>query len=92
MRKIATNITLDPNLKKKSVALLKKMGLDLSSAVTLFLNQMIIEQGLPFAVRLKEEPNEETYKAMLEAEAIAKNPKKYKGYANPKDVLQDLGV
>ncbi len=89
MRKISTNITLDPNLKKKSTTLLKKMGLDLSTAVTLFLNEMIIEQGLPFPVRVKEEPNDETLAAFAEEEQMLHNPKKYKVYKSVKELAAE---
>ena len=37
MSKSSTNLSLDPELKKASIELFNDLGLDLSSAVTLFL-------------------------------------------------------
>ena len=43
--------------------LFKKFHISLSDAVNLFLSQSVLEQGLPFKVRI---PNAETIKAMQE--------------------------
>lgn len=45
------NIKVDDELKTKSEALFKRMGLTMSAAITLFLHQAINQHGLPFAVR-----------------------------------------
>lgn len=42
------NVRIDENLKAKASKTLEKMGLDLSSAVKLFLHQTVKENGLPF--------------------------------------------
>lgn len=58
------NIRLEPKLKKSSEAILARMGLSTSEAITLFLSQVVMQRGLPFAVRI---PNKETRKALKEA-------------------------
>jgi len=45
------NIKIDDDVKSKSEALFKRMGLTMSAAVTMFLHQAINQHGLPFAVR-----------------------------------------
>ncbi len=45
------NIKLDDEVKATSEALFKRLGLTMSSAITLFLHQSIIQHGLPFQVR-----------------------------------------
>lgn len=42
------SIRIDAKVKKEASETLSAMGLDLSSAVKMFLNQVIIEQGIPF--------------------------------------------
>jgi len=42
------NIRIDENLKAKASKTLESMGLDLSSAIKLFLHQTVKENGLPF--------------------------------------------
>ena len=37
MAKVSTNISLDPELKEKAIKLFSNFGLDLSTAITLFL-------------------------------------------------------
>jgi DNA-damage-inducible protein J len=41
-------VKIDDNLKKESQSVAASMGLDLASAVRLFLTQMVRENGLPF--------------------------------------------
>lgn len=48
MSKIAFNIALDKKLLKEARALCRRMGMDLNTAVTLFLKKMVRERRLPF--------------------------------------------
>jgi DNA-damage-inducible protein J len=45
-----TNVTIriDEKLKREAKKTLEKQGLDMSSAIKLFFNQVVIEKGLPF--------------------------------------------
>lgn len=45
MAKINTNISIDKELKQSAVALFSEFGLDLSTAITLFLQQSVREKG-----------------------------------------------
>lgn len=60
--KTNTNISLDPELKKEAVLLFKEFGLDLSTAITLFLSQSVREQKIPFEIK-REIPNKVTLDA-----------------------------
>lgn len=42
------NVRVDENLKADAQALYKAMGLDLSTAINMFLRQSLVEHGLPF--------------------------------------------
>ena len=48
--KVTTNISLDADLKQASQELYTDLGMDLTTAVTIFLKQSIRVQKLPFAV------------------------------------------
>ena len=52
MAKVSTNISIDPKLKEKSIALFSEFGLDLSTAISLFLQQCVREKRIPFEIRL----------------------------------------
>ena len=60
--KTNTNISLDSELKKEAVSLFKEFGLDLSTAITLFLSQSVREQKIPFEIK-REIPNKVTLDA-----------------------------
>ena len=47
-----TQIRIDADVKKEASVLFDKLGLDMSSAVNMFLHQCIIRGGLPFAVEI----------------------------------------
>ena len=50
-KKVNTNISLDPNLKKEAVELFASFGLDLSTAIGMFLSQSVREGKMPFEIR-----------------------------------------
>jgi len=51
--------------KQKAEAIFKKLGLSISEAVNMFYNQVILNRGLPFEVKI---PNELTLRVMKETE------------------------
>ena len=57
---------VEPALKRDAEAVLKKIGLTSSEAITLFLTQVKLHKGLPFPVRV---PNKETRRAIAEVRA-----------------------
>lgn len=42
------SIRIEEKTKKEAIKTLNALGLDMSSAVKMFLNQVVIEQGIPF--------------------------------------------
>lgn len=54
---------IEPALKRDAEAVLKKIGLTSSEAITLFLTQVRLAKGLPFPVRI---PNKQTRQALKE--------------------------
>lgn len=55
---------VEPTLKRDAEAILKKIGLTSSEAITLFLTQVRLNKGLPFPLRI---PNEQTRQAIKDA-------------------------
>lgn len=89
MRKVSTNISIDPKLKKESAELFSQFGLDFSTAITLFLQQSVREQKIPFEIRL-EIPNKETEEALAEFGEMKTNKDKYKRYNSFSEALERL--
>lgn len=57
---------VEPALKRDAEAVLRRMGLTSSEAITLFLTQVKLTKSIPFPVRV---PNAETKRALKEARA-----------------------
>ena len=73
MAKVSTNINLDPTLKKNAQELLRDLGMDLTTAITIFLRQTVREQGIPFELKLNV-PNETTEEAIKEGKRMMADP------------------
>ena len=54
---------IEPNLKQEAEAMLSSLGLNMTQAITLFLQQVKYQRGLPFEVKL---PNTQTQNIMQE--------------------------
>jgi len=63
---------IEPVLKKQSADILADLGLDFSTAIRLFLRQVVEVKGIPFDVQ---SPNKKTIAAMSEAREISKSRK-----------------
>lgn len=89
MPKVSTNISIDAETKAKAQTLLADFGMDLSTAVNIFLKQMIYEGSFPFAIT-REMPNKLTLDAMREAQEMRSSPEKYKRYDNVDSMMEDI--
>lgn len=67
MAKVSTNISLDAEDKARAQEFLSAVGMDLSTAVGVFIKQMLREGRIPFEIRA-ETPNELTRREMESAE------------------------
>ena len=68
-----TQIRIDSDVKKQATTLFGNLGLDMSSAVNLFLHQCVLRGGLPFSVELPKY-NQQVLDAMAEAKRISRDP------------------
>lgn len=90
MATVPTQVRIDEELKKQSMELFAQLGIDMSSAMNMFLKQCVMRGGLPFAVEIPQYRSE-VLEAMEEARRISKDPntKRYSSFA---EVLEDLDV
>ena len=91
MPKVSTNISLDADLKRKAQELFADLGMDLTTAVTLFIKQSLREQSIPFRIA-REKYNSETEAALKEFELMRSHPEKYKRYPSFKDAMNDVST
>lgn len=73
MSTIPTQIRIDSEVKKQASELFGELGMDISSAVNIFLRQCIMRGGLPFPVEVPQY-SERTIEAMKEARRISRDP------------------
>jgi len=69
---------VEPALKRDAEAVLKKIGLTSSEAITLFLTQVKLNEGLPFPIRI---PNRQTRQAIKDARE-GKNVEEFVSFAD----------
>lgn len=84
MKTESTSLRLDADAKKAAYAVFEEVGLKPAQAVNLFLRQVALHRGLPFAVAV---PNDDTQAAMDELKQGG--GKKFK---TTDDFYSDLGL
>ena len=84
------NIRTDTDVKHEAENIYKRLGMNMSTAVNIFLRQSIRKNGIPFDVTL-DEPSDELVRAMAETEELIKdkNAKQYKSF---QEIRNELGV
>ncbi|MEE8397614.1 MAG: type II toxin-antitoxin system RelB/DinJ family antitoxin [Desulfobacterales bacterium] len=79
-----THARLTPEIKEEAEAILKELGISISTAYEMFYRQIISHQGIPFDLRL---PNKDTIVAMKDA-----RNGKGKRYDGVREMFEDLKV
>ncbi len=80
MEKTATlNLRVNPDVKEKAEAVLSKLGVPMSTAITMYLNQIALTGGIPFSVTLPKAPVAVNADMMTNAQL---HDKLAKGYAD----------
>ncbi len=87
----ATNLSVrvDTELKKDVESCLDEMGLNMSTAITMYLKQIAKLRAIPFQVTANPRPNRTTIAAIEEAERIAHDPS-VKGYRDIDSLMEAL--
>ena len=81
-------VRIDTELKAQAETLFSDLGMNLSTAITVFIRQAVRENRIPFEIT-RDKPTRETAAAMRDAAKLARDPK-VKGYADPKDLFREL--
>lgn len=84
---VNVNLTLDNNLLKSCEEIYAKLGLTLPTAINMFLHKTLIDNGIPFNVRL-ERYNDTTIAAMKEADMLLNDP--HTTYYSIEDAIKEL--
>ncbi len=81
MEKTATlNLRVNPTLKQDAESILGRLGIPMSTAVDMFLNQIVLVGGIPFSVTLPGAPESIDTSRMSEEQIHMKIQKGYDSY------------
>lgn len=91
MEQLTSAINVQVNAKDKELAtnILKNLGLNMSTAINMFIKQIIKKDGIPFEVT-NPKPSQELLEALQEGEDILSGKIQTKGYHNAKEMIEDI--
>jgi DNA-damage-inducible protein J len=93
------NIRIDDTLKDQADSLFEELGMNMSTAVNVFIRQTLRERGIPFAITVaeseplygEEKPNRATLEAMQEVEdMISGKIPKHGPFRSAEEFLKEL--
>ena len=87
---VPTQVRIDADIKRQAAKIFAQLGIDMSTAMNIFLRQCVMKGGIPFNVEIPQF-NKKTLKAIEEAEEIMKDPnaKKYHSMEELKAALDE---
>lgn len=87
---VPTQVRIDADVKRQASKIFAQLGIDMSTAMNIFLRQCVMKGGLPFNVEIPQF-NSKTMEAIEEAEQIMKDPnaKKYNSMEELKAALDE---
>ena len=78
MEKTATlNLRINPTVKQRAEEVLSRLGVPMSTAIDIYLNQIALTGGIPFTVTLPKAPDSINTDLMTKAELCAKLQRGY---------------
>ncbi len=86
---IILQINVNPSTAFQAQTILQELGLDLNTAINIFLEQTIYAKAIPFEI-IQNIHNADTIEALKEVEAMKKDPSLGKSYTNVDDMMEDL--
>ncbi len=87
------NVNVPTDVKEEATKIFNNLGLNMSTAINMFLKRAIFEHGIPFEVKeINPEPSKELLEALKEGDQIIKDIEsgKRKGYNNVRQMFEDI--
>lgn len=89
MATVNMSIRMDTELKKQAEAMLADMGLNMTTAMNMFLRQVVRQGKIPFEIAT-DIPNSETLAAMKEVDDMISGKIHAKKYTSTDELFKDL--
>lgn len=92
MESVTMSLRMDAELKRQAEDLFSDLGLNMSTAINIFVRKAVREQRIPFELS-RDIPNKETLEAMEEIRRLENNPdKKVYVYDTFEDFMKDMDI
>ena len=82
------NVWVDPRLKQDAENLFEDLGLSMASAISLFLQAAVSNDGIPFEIKLRT-PNPNTRAALAEYSAMQDRPEQYRRHQSVDHLIDE---
>ena len=83
------NVNVNAETKKEASKVLDELGLNMTTAINIYLKQIVKHNGIPFEVK-KRVPNHKLKKALKETDKIIKGKVNSKAYSSAEDLMKDI--
>lgn len=85
----AINVNVPSDVKEEANVIFNNLGLNMSTAINMFLKRTIYERGIPFEVK-EPKPSKEFLEALKELDHMEVHPDEYKAYTNVDELKEAL--
>ncbi len=85
----AINVNVPADVKEEATILFNNLGLNMSTAINIFLNRAIYERGIPFEVK-EPTPSKDFLDVLQELNYMENHPEEYKKFTSVKELMEDL--
>lgn len=87
----AINVNVPSDVKEEATLLFNNLGLNMSTAINMFLKKAIYERGIPFEIK-EPTPSKELLSALQELDYMETHPEEYKTFHSVKELMEDLNT
>ena len=90
MAQATLTIRMDADLKKQAEKLFAEMGMNMTTAYTIFTKAVVRQGKIPFEITADPRPNRETLSAIEEVRQMKADPSSGKGYTDVDLMMEEL--
>ncbi len=87
---INVNIRMNRELKKQFEAFCNDVGINMTTAFTMFVKKTLMEQRIPFDIGCDKPQGREIAAILEELREMKQHPEHYKTYASSEEMLEDI--
>ena len=83
------NVNVPAEVKEEANSILNNLGLNMTTAINVFLKRVIYERGIPFEVK-EPRPSKQTLASLQELDYMEAHPDEYKDYYSVAELKESL--